>query len=224
MCRAQRLDGQLISNNNKKNNKTTVINMLEASYTPDLIEAGCDEAGRGCLAGPVYAASVILPRGYSNELLNDSKQLTEKQRYMLRDQIERDATAWAVAAVDNNEIDQTNILRASFHAMNLAVKQLKTTPQMLLIDGNRFYNETELPYECIVKGDGKYMSIAAASILAKTYRDDYMKEQHQRYPHYGWDRNKGYPTPKHYAAIEQYGTTPLHRKSYKLNRQTELQF
>ncbi|MBR3528087.1 MAG: ribonuclease HII [Bacteroidales bacterium] len=198
--------------------------MLEASYTPDLIEAGCDEAGRGCLAGPVYAASVILPRGYSNELLNDSKQLTEKQRYTLREQIEHDATAWAVAAVDNNEIDQTNILRASFHAMNLAVKQLKTAPQMLLIDGNRFYNETDLPFECIVKGDGKYMSIAAASILAKTYRDDYMKEQHLHYPQYGWDQNKGYPTPKHYAAIEQYGTTPLHRKSYKLNRQTELQF
>lgn len=187
-------------------------------------EAGCDEAGRGCLAGPVYAASVILPRGYSNELLNDSKQLTEKQRYTLREQIEHDATAWAVAAVDNNEIDQTNILRASFHAMNLAVKQLKTAPQMLLIDGNRFYNETDLPFECIVKGDGKYMSIAAASILAKTYRDDYMKEQHLHYPQYGWDQNKGYPTPKHYAAIEQYGTTPLHRKSYKLNRQTELQF
>ena len=198
--------------------------MLEASYTPDLIEAGCDEAGRGCLAGPVYAASVILPRGYSNELLNDSKQLTEKQRYTLREQIEHDAIAWAVAAVDNNEIDQTNILRASFHAMNLAVKQLKTAPQMLLIDGNRFYNETDLPFECIVKGDGKYMSIAAASILAKTYRDDYMKEQHLHYPQYGWDQNKGYPTPKHYAAIEQYGTTPLHRKSYKLNRQTELQF
>ena len=198
--------------------------MLEASYTPDLIEAGCDEAGRGCLAGPVYAASVILPRGYSNELLNDSKQLTEKQRYTLREQIEHDATAWAVAAADNNEIDQTNILRASFHAMNLAVKQLKTAPQMLLIDGNRFYNETDLPFECIVKGDGKYMSIAAASILAKTYRDDYMKEQHLHYPQYGWDQNKGYPTPKHYAAIEQYGTTPLHRKSYKLNRQTELQF
>lgn len=198
--------------------------MLEASYTPDLIEAGCDEAGRGCLAGPVYAASVILPRGYSNELLNDSKQLTEKQRYTLREQIEHDATAWSVAAVDNNEIDQTNILRASFHAMNLAVKQLKTAPQMLLIDGNRFYNETDLPFECIVKGDGKYMSIAAASILAKTYRDDYMKEQHLHYKQYGWDQNKGYPTPKHYAAIEQYGTTPLHRKSYKLNRQTELQF
>lgn len=198
--------------------------MLEVSYTPDLIEAGCDEAGRGCLAGPVYAASVILPRGYRNALLNDSKQLSESQRYTLREQIERDAVAWAVAFVDNNEIDRTNILRASFHAMNLAVNQLQTQPQMLLIDGNRFYNETTLPFVCIVKGDAKYQSIAAASILAKTYRDDFMIEQHQKYPHYGWDSNKGYPTPKHYAAIEAFGTTPLHRMSYKLQRQMELQF
>ena len=187
--------------------------MLEASYTPDLIEAGCDEAGRGCLAGPVYAASVILPRGYSNELLNDSKQLTEKQRYTLREQIEHDAIAWAVAAVDNNEIDQTNILRASFHAMNLAVKQLKTAPQMLLIDGNRFYNETDLPFECIVKGDGKYMSIAAASILAKTYRDDYMKEQHLHYPQYGWDQNKGYPTPNTTPPSSSTGPPPCIAKA-----------
>lgn len=198
--------------------------MLEVSYTPDLTEAGCDEAGRGCLAGPVYAASVILPRGYQNELLNDSKQLSEQQRYALREQIERDAIAWAVAFVDNTEIDQTNILRASFHAMNLAVKQLQKQPQMLLIDGNRFYNETDIPFVCIVKGDAKYQSIAAASILAKTYRDDYMVEQHKKYPQYGWDSNKGYPTVKHYAAIEAFGTTPLHRMSYKLHRQLELQF
>ena len=189
-----------------------------------MIEAGCDEAGRGCLAGPVFAAAVILPSDYRNELLNDSKQLTEHQRYTLREQIEADAVAWAVESVDNNEIDRVNILKASFHAMNLAVKQLKPTPEFLLIDGNRFYNETALPYQCIVKGDGKYLSIAAASILAKTYRDDYMLQQHKKYPSYGWDTNKGYPTTKHYDAIEQYGITPLHRKSYALYRQKELNF
>lgn len=198
--------------------------MLEERYTLDKIEAGCDEAGRGCLAGPVYAAAVILPVGYRNEMLNDSKQLTEKQRYSLRTQIESDALAWAVAQVDNEEIDNTNILRASFHAMNLAVKQLSTEPQMLLIDGNRFYNETNIPYVCIVKGDGKYQSIAAASILAKTYRDDFMNDAHLRYPQYGWDHNKGYPTQQHYDAIESYGITELHRKSYRLERQLKLVF
>lgn len=198
--------------------------MLKNCYNKGVVEAGCDEAGRGCLAGPVYAAAVILPANYSNEKLNDSKQLTERQRYELREQIERDAVAWAVAAVNNEEIDKINILNASFHAMNMAVKKLKKTPESLLIDGNRFKNETDLPFQCIVKGDGKYLSIAAASILAKTYRDDYMLEVHKRFPAYGWDTNKGYPTSKHYDAIEQYGISPLHRKTYALYRQKELQF
>ena len=198
--------------------------MLAQYYNKGMIEAGCDEAGRGCLAGPVYAAAVILPPDYHNELLNDSKQLTERQRYTLRTQIEKDAVAWAVASVDNEEIDNINILRASFHAMSLAVKQLNTTPQFLLIDGNRFYNETQLPYQCIVKGDAKFLSIAAASILAKTYRDDYMQLQQSKYPVYGWDTNKGYPTAKHFDAIERYGITPLHRKSFALYRQKELEF
>ena len=198
--------------------------MLKERYTPNKIEAGCDEAGRGCLAGPVYAAAVILPNGYHNELLNDSKQLSKKQRYALRTQIEHDALAWAVASVSNDEIDNTNILRASFHAMNLAISQLTTPPEMLLIDGNRFINESDTPYVSIVKGDGKNQSIAAASILAKTYRDDFMIEQHQRFPHYYWDHNMGYPTPQHYDAIEQYGITPLHRKSYRLEKQLSLDF
>ena len=204
--------------------------MLQLRYTPDKIEAGCDEAGRGCLAGPVFAAAVILPEGYENELLNDSKKLTEKQRYALREQIEHAALAWKVVAVSNEDIDKMNILHASTHAMNLAVKGLTDSngnsiqPEMLLIDGNRFYNETDIPFVTIVKGDGKFMSIAAASILAKTYRDDYMIEVHQQFPHYGWDRNKGYPTQKHYQAIEQYGITPLHRKSFRLERQLELEF
>lgn len=192
--------------------------MLLSQYTPDLIECGCDEAGRGCLAGAVYAAAVILPKNYRNEKLNDSKQLTEKQRYLLRDEIEHDALAWAVASVAPNEIDSTNILRAAIHAMNLAVGQLKITPELQLIDGNRFYNESLIPYCTIVKGDGKYLSIAAASVLAKTYRDDYMNAMHEQYPQYGWDRNKGYPTAAHYAALAKYGSTPLHRKSFKLEK------
>lgn len=198
--------------------------MLKPYYTDGVIEAGCDEAGRGCLAGPVYAAAVILPPGYSNQQLNDSKQLSERQRYLLRDVIMKEAIAWAVASVDNEGIDSMNILRASFHAMNLAVNKLDTKPEFLLIDGNKFINETDIPFQCIVKGDGKYMSIAAASILAKTFRDDFMNQQHLQYPQYGWDSNKGYPTVKHYEAIEKYGTTPLHRKSYKLHRQLELTF
>lgn len=198
--------------------------MLENCYKKELIEAGCDEAGRGCLAGPVFAAAVILPKDYRNERLNDSKQLTERQRYELRAEIERDAVAWAVASSTNEEIDQMNILRASTHTMCKAVELLKVRPEFLLIDGNRFYNETALPYQCFVKGDAKMMSIAAASILAKTYRDDYMLEQHKRYPAYGWDRNKGYPTKAHYEAIEQHGITPLHRKSFKLDRQLKLDF
>lgn len=197
--------------------------MLLSEYTKDKIEAGCDEAGRGCLAGPVYAAAVVLPKGYANEMLNDSKHLTEKQRYQLREIVQRDALSWAVAAVDNEWIDQHNILKASMHAMCLAIEQLSVKPELLLIDGNRFYNETEIDYQTIVKGDGKYLSIAAASILAKTYRDDYMNEMHQRYPQYGWDRNKGYPTKAHYEGIELYGTTEIHRKSFKLERQLKLE-
>jgi ribonuclease HII len=190
--------------------------MLLSHYTPDLIECGCDEAGRGCLAGAVFAAAVILPKDYQNKTLNDSKQLSEKQRYLLRDQIEKDAVAWAVSSVSPQEIDQTNILRAAIHAMNLAVAQLTVAPQLLLIDGNRFYNESLIPYCTIVKGDGKYLSIAAASVLAKTYRDDYMNDLALQYPQYGWDKNKGYPTAAHYSALKRHGATPLHRTSFKL--------
>ena len=190
--------------------------MLLSHYTPDLIECGCDEAGRGCLAGAVFAAAVILPKDYQNETLNDSKQLSEKQRYLLRDQIKKDAVAWAVSSVSPQEIDQTNILRAAIHAMNLAVAQLTVAPQLLLIDGNRFYNESLIPYCTIVKGDGKYLSIAAASVLAKTYRDDYMNDLALQYPQYGWDKNKGYPTAAHYSALKRHGATPLHRTSFKL--------
>lgn len=191
--------------------------MLKSQYTPDLIECGCDEAGRGCLAGAVFAAAVILPKDYSNTTLNDSKQLTERQRYALRTEIEHDALAWAVASVSASEIDKTNILRASMHAMNMAVAQLDITPELLLIDGNRFYNEGLIPYFTIVKGDGKYMSIAAASILAKTYRDDYMNELNAQYPQYGWDKNKGYPTAAHYAALAQHGPSPVHRMTFNLS-------
>lgn len=195
--------------------------MLHSQYTPDLIECGCDEAGRGCLAGAVYAAAVILPKDYHNEMLNDSKQLTAHQRYALRDVIEHDAVAWAVASVSAEDIDKMNILRASMHAMNLAINQLRVSPELLLIDGNRFYNEGLIPYYTIVKGDGKYMSIAAASILAKTYRDDYMQEMHSKYPQYGWDKNKGYPTAIHYKALAEYGPTTIHRKSFKLTKQID---
>lgn len=194
--------------------------MLLSQHTPDLIECGCDEAGRGCLAGAVFAGAVILPKGYRNDRLNDSKQLTEAQRYALREEIERDALAWAVAQVSADEIDRTNILRAAIHAMNLAVQQLSLTPELLLIDGNRFYNEGLIPYFTVVKGDGKYLSIAAASILAKTYRDDYMAGLHRQYPQYGWNRNKGYPTVEHYRALTEYGPTPLHRTSFKLYKST----
>lgn len=193
--------------------------MLKSEYTPDLIECGCDEAGRGSLAGAVFAAAVVLPKGYKHEGLNDSKKLTERERYRLREDIERDAVAWAVAQVDAEEIDKRNILRASMHAMNLAVGKLSVVPELLLIDGNRFYNEGLIPYYTIVKGDGKYMSIAAASILAKTYRDDYMNDLHKAYPYYGWDRNKGYPTAAHYAALQKEGPSPLHRKSFKLKKE-----
>ncbi len=180
------------------------------------IEAGCDEAGRGCLSGAVFAAAVILPQDYSHPQLNDSKQLSEKQRYALRTEIERDALAWAVGVVTPQEIDQINILNASFLAMHRAIEQLSITPQHLLIDGNRFKAYKNIPHNCVVKGDGKYLSIAAASILAKTYRDDYMMALHNEYPQYGWDRNKGYPTPEHRNAIEEFGTTPYHRMSFRL--------
>ncbi len=180
------------------------------------IEAGCDEAGRGCLAGAVFAAAVILPPGFRNETLNDSKQLTERQRYALRPLIEKEALAWAVGVVSPQEIDEMNILKASFLAMHRAIDALRVRPEALLIDGNRFTPYRDLPYSCEVKGDGRYLSIAAASILAKTYRDDYMMKLHEEYPQYHWDENKGYPTRAHRAAIAQYGSTSYHRRSFNL--------
>lgn len=190
--------------------------MLLPYLQENRIEAGCDEAGRGCLAGAVYAAAVILPPDFKNEMLNDSKQLTEKQRYALRSVIEESALAWAVGIVSPEEIDQINILNASFLAMHRAIDQLKIRPEHLLIDGNRFNPYPGIPHTTIVKGDGKYLSIAAASVLAKTYRDDYMNQLHQEYPVYDWDHNKGYPTKKHRAAIAAHGISPYHRKSYNL--------
>lgn len=200
--------------------------MLLPYLHEDLIEAGCDEAGRGCLAGAVYAAAVILPPDFRNELLNDSKQLTERQRYDLRPVIQREALAWAVGVVSPQEIDEINILNASFLAMHRAVDALKVRPQHLLIDGNRFRPYPGIPHTTVVKGDGKYLSIAAASVLAKTYRDDYMLRLHAEYPDYGWDRNKGYPTREHRAAIALHGTTPYHRRSFNLlgDGQLELEF
>lgn len=190
--------------------------MLESHYYKDLIEAGCDEAGRGCLAGSVYAAAVILPPDYQNADLNDSKQLTDKKRKVLREQIERDAVAWAVGVVTPEEIDKINILNASILAMHRALDQLKVRPEAVIVDGNRFKPYRDLPHTTIVKGDGKYLAIAAASILAKTYRDDYMDQLAEEYPQYDWKSNKGYPTKKHRAAIQEYGVTPYHRMSYNL--------
>ena len=198
--------------------------MLESHYYEGLVEAGCDEAGRGCLAGSVYAAAVILPPDYENKELNDSKQLTARKRYRLREQIERDALAWAVGVVTPEEIDRINILNASVLAMHRALDQLAVRPQAVIVDGNRFkpYCPPEgaagkpLPHACIVKGDGKYLSIAAASVLAKTYRDDYMDELAVEYPQYDWLKNKGYPTKTHREAIRQHGITPYHRRSYNL--------
>ena len=200
--------------------------MLASHYYEGKVEAGCDEAGRGCLAGSVYAAAVILPDDYQNELLNDSKQLTEKRRYALREIIERDAVAWAVGIVTPEEIDKINILNASILAMHRALDQLKVRPEAIIVDGNRFKKYSPplfgggrgeaLPHTTIVKGDGKYLAIAAASILAKTYRDDYMNRLAEEYPQYDWLSNKGYPTKKHREAIRQYGITPYHRKSYNL--------
>ena len=202
--------------------------MLKSHFYEGLTEAGCDEAGRGCLAGSVYAAAVILPEGYENLMLNDSKQLTERQRYLLREQIERDAVAWAVGIVTAEEIDKINILNASILAMHRALDQLSVRPEAVIVDGNKFKpyktgpDSTPLPHTCIVKGDGKYLAIAAASILAKTYRDDYMNRLAEEYPQYDWLSNKGYPTKKHREAIRQYGITPYHRKSYNLLGTSEL--
>lgn len=189
---------------------------MRAYFTPNIIEAGCDEAGRGCLAGPVCAAAVILPANFDNPLINDSKQLSEKVRYELRPIIEQNALAWSVAMVDNHEIDQINILNASIKAMHLAIDGLKIRPQHLLIDGNRFKPYPWTAHTCVVKGDSIYLSIAAASILAKTYRDDYMNNLHQQFPAYSWNINKGYPTKAHRAAIAQHGTTPYHRLTFRL--------
>jgi len=191
----------------------------------DEIEAGCDEAGRGCLAGPVFAAAVILPNEFYHPLLNDSKQLTHKQRNQLKEVIENEAIDFAVAKVDNIEIDKINILNASIKAMHLALEKLTTTPTFLLIDGNRFKNYKNIPFKCIIKGDATFQSIAAASILAKTCRDEYMEKMHKKYSQYGWHQNKGYPTELHRQAIQKYGITPLHRKSFKLiDRQLEFNF
>lgn len=206
--------------------------MLASHYYEGKVEAGCDEAGRGCLAGSVYAAAVILPPDYQNELLNDSKQLTEKRRYALRETIERDAVAWAVGIVTPEEIDKINILNASILAMHRALDQLRVRPEAIIVDGNRFKpyrpvvngSAVNIPYTTIVKGDGKYLSIAAASILAKTYRDDYMNQLAEEYPQYDWRSNKGYPTKKHRDAIREYGITPYHRKSYNLLGDGQLSF
>ena len=198
--------------------------MLRNNYYEGMVEAGCDEAGRGCLAGSVYAAAVILPPDYHNELLNDSKQLTEKRRYALREAIQRDAVAWAVGVVTPEEIDNINILNASILAMHRALDQLAVRPEAVIVDGNRFKPYGNVPFSTIVKGDGKYLSIAAASILAKTYRDDYMGKLDEEYPQYDWKGNKGYPTKKHRDAIRQFGTTPYHRRTFNLLGDTQLSF
>ena len=192
--------------------------MLENSFQTSLREAGCDEAGRGCLAGSVFAAAVILPTDFYHPLLNDSKQMTERQRNMLRPIIEQEAIAWAVAEITAERIDEINIMKASIEGMNTAAANLKVPAEFLVIDGNRFISYSGLPYECIVKGDGKYANIAAASVLAKTHRDEYMLRLHEEYPQYGWDRNKGYPTKEHRLAIREYGLTPYHRLSFNHDR------
>lgn len=198
---------------------------LLSCHKENTVEAGCDEAGRGCLAGPVFAAAVILPPDFENDLLDDSKKLTEKQRYQLRPIIEKEALAWAVEMVDNGKIDEINILNASFLAMNKAIKKLKIVPEHLLIDGNRFRPQVELPFTCMIKGDGRFYSIAAASVLAKTYRDDFMNALHREFPDYDWLQNKGYPTRKHREAIKKHGITPYHRLSYRLlDEQLEIKF
>ena len=188
--------------------------MLKSSFTPDKIEAGCDEAGRGSLAGPVVAAAVVLPKDYKNTELNDSKVLSVKQREKLRTEIEREAVTWSIAELSNHQIDKLNILNASFKAMNQAIRGLSTRPDLLLIDGNRFYPEDETPYECVVKGDGIYLSIAAASVLAKTFRDEYMWKLSEEFPGYGWESNVGYASKEHRDAIKEIGITPHHRRSF----------
>ena len=198
--------------------------MLLPHYFEGKTEAGCDEAGRGCLAGSVYAAAVVLPTGYSHPLLNDSKQLTERRRYALRDDIVRDALAWAVGVVTPEEIDRINILNASFLAMHRALDQLRVRPQAVIVDGNRFTPYHDLPYATIVKGDGKYQAIAAASILAKTFRDDYMNQLAEEYPYYDWQKNKGYPTKAHREGIRLHGISPYHRRSYNLLGEPSLPF
>lgn len=203
-------------------NKRKSLTHLLPHYYTDLIEAGCDEAGRGCLAGSVYAAAVILPKDYDNPLLNDSKKLTEKRRKVLRDQIVRDAVAWAVGVVTPEEIDKINILNASFLAMHRALDQLTIRPEAVIVDGNRFNPYHDLPYTTIVKGDGKYQSIAAASILAKTFRDEYMDSLANEYPYYDWQKNKGYPTKAHREGIRDHGPSPYHRMSYNLMGATQL--
>ena len=190
--------------------------MLELNFSGLANEAGCDEAGRGCLAGPVFAAAVILPPDFSNDKLNDSKQLTEKQRYQLRDVVMREAVAYAVAKLDAPKIDEINILNASIASMHLALDQLVVRPEFVIVDGNRFRKYQDVPHQTIVKGDGKYMSIAAASVLAKTFRDDFMKQIDSEFPQYNWAKNKGYPTADHRAAIAKYGITPYHRRSFRL--------
>ena len=189
---------------------------LKNHYKDVEYEAGCDEAGRGCLAGPVFAASVILPRFFSHPVLNDSKKLSEKKRYELREVIQQNAISWAVGIVDNRKIDEINILNASILAMHKAIDKLNVQPNFLIIDGNRFKPYKDIPHQCIVKGDGKYLSIAAASILAKTYRDDFMKKIHKQYPNYNWQQNKGYPTKQHREALAEFGVTPYHRKTFRL--------
>jgi ribonuclease HII len=192
------------------------LKLLKSYFDKNLIEAGCDEAGRGCLAGPVYASAVILPKNYKNKWLNDSKKLSDKDRYELRPEIEENAITWALGIVDHKEIDEINILNASFLAMHRAVDKLKTKPELLLIDGNRFKAYKKIPHQCIIKGDGKFLSIAAASILAKTYRDDHMQAMALKYPEYKWDSNMGYPTKKHREAIRIHGVTPIHRLTFQL--------
>lgn len=200
-----------------------VEHLLKLFYQTELIEAGCDEAGRGCLAGPVFAAAVILPDGFYHEKLNDSKQVAEETRYELKEFIEKNAVSYQVAMVDHQEIDRINILNASFKAMHLAVEKLQKKPRFLIIDGNRFTRYKRVPHQCIVQGDGEYASIAAASILAKTYRDDYMRNLHNEFPHYKWITNKGYGTEEHRKAIEQFGLSPYHRRSFQcLPNQLEL--
>ena len=196
--------------------KSIKHNPLKNYFDKNRVEAGCDEAGRGCLAGPVYAAAVILPHDFHHPLLTDSKLTTKAQRHILRPIIEAEAISWAVGRLTPKEIDKYNILNASFKAMHRAIKKLETTPELLLIDGNRFNAYKGITHECIIKGDSKYTSIAAASILAKTYRDDYMEKQHKKFPYYGWVQNKGYPTKAHRSAIMEHGPCDLHRKTFKL--------